>query len=329
MTDYKWADTGTGAIRNNHNTSIASYQSQPTLNTSVLKKQTMPVYGPVYNPPTQQNTTTNSPVASSTNTSVNTSGGSYLGRYDENKSSAELLKEQDPRLYSEINEYIDELKAEANGDYDFVVKFLKRQFETALGTDDVAKADFLAKVANVTEERVGRIPYDYDLMTGREKEDLNRYLQQADADDARQRQQEKEFEAQQQLAIEQEQKQVREGANERGMLDSGIEKRQSQEAQTTRETNVIEPQRSTFAYQQAMRNFDRSGAILQSQRNLADLTTDARRSAQDSQYSFDYGIEKANLSLEQRLAEIEREKSSQYRSGLALQTQVNMKDPVV
>lgn len=331
MSDYNWADTGTGARKNNYNTSITGSQSKPTLNTSVLKKQTMPVYGPPYTSPAPRNTNANSPVASNTATPTNisTPGGTYLGRYDENKSTAELLKEQDPRLYNEINDYIDELKAEANGDFDFVVKFLKRQFETALGNDDVAKADFLAKVANVTEERIGRIPYDYDLMTGREKEDLSRYLQQADADDARQRQQEKEFEAQQQLAIEKEQKQVREGANERGMLNSGIEQRQAKEAQTARETNVINPQQSTFAYQQAMRDFNRSSAVLQSGRNLEDLTTEARRAAQDSQYAYDYGTEKANLSLEQRLAEIERERSSQYRGGLALQTQVNMESPSV
>ena len=235
--------------------------------------------------------------------------------YEHSQDLKNKIKDQDPDLYSAINKYIDDLKNEAQGDYDFVVKFLKQQFQTALGSDDKARADFYAKVANTLEERVGRIPYDYELMTGREKEDLNRYLQQADANDTRQRELEREFESQQELAVEQEQKQVREGANERGMLDSGIEKRQASEVSRARETNVIEPQRSTFAYQQAMRDFDRTGAVLQSGRNLADLTTDARRAGQDSQYSYDYGKGKASRDLSSRLAQIDREQRLELERG--------------
>ena len=235
--------------------------------------------------------------------------------YKQSEDLTNKIKTEDPELYNAINKYIDDLRDTAQGDYDFVVKFLKRQFETALGSDDTARADFYAKVANTLEERIGRIPYDYDLMTGREKEDIGRYLQQADAEDVRQRQQEKEFEAQQQLASEKEQRDVRYGANERGMLNSGIEKRQAEETKTARETNIIKPQRSTFAYQQAMRDFNRTGAILQSQRNLADLTTEARRSAQDSQYSYDYGTGQAKMRLEERLREIDRENRLELERG--------------
>jgi hypothetical protein len=166
-------------------------------------------------------------------------------------------------------------------------------------------------------------------MTGREKEDIGNFLKQKDMEDSRQRVQEQEFEAQQEMMSEREQKQIRDEANERGMLDSGIEKRQSQEARQYRDTMEINPQKSTFAYQQALRDDQRRLGLMQSDRNLADLTTSARRGAQDSQYSYDYGTQKADLSLSQRLAELERERKSQYRGGLALQTEETMRDPVV
>lgn len=235
--------------------------------------------------------------------------------YEQTKDLKSKIKAEDPELYKAINKYIDDLKKEAKGDYNFVVKFLKRQFETALGTDDAALASFYSQVANTLEERIGRIPYDYELMTGREKEDLALYLDQQDKADTRQREQEAEFEAQQQLAGDKEQREIRESASERGMLDSGIEKRQAEEARQEREVNVINPQRSMFAYQQALRDMDRSSAVLQSGRNIEDLTTTARRGAQDSQYSYDYGVGRADLSLAQRLAEIDREKRLEFESG--------------
>jgi len=240
------------------------------------------------------------------------------------KNTAELLKEQDSKLYDEINQYIDELKGEANGDYNFVVKFLKQQFNTALGTDDQARAQFFSKVANQLESRIGRIPFDYDLKTGREKEDIANYLKTKDMEDSRQRTTEKEFQAQQDLASKTEQKQIRQDANTRGMLDSGIEKRQSQEATTKRQVEQITPQRSMFAYQQALRDEQARVAQMQSGRNITDITTDARRGGIDTQNDYTYGTEKANLSLERRLAEIERTKKSQMRGGLALQTTETM-----
>lgn len=234
--------------------------------------------------------------------------------------AGDRLKEKDSALFDEINKYIDELKGYAQGDYDFVVKYLKKQFETALGTDNVARADFMAKVANQLEARIGRIPYDYELKTGREKQDLADFLKQKDMEDAQQRKQEVEFNTQQELASQKEQKQVRTAANERGMLDSGIEKRQAGEVALERKVNVQDPQNRVFAYQQALRDEQKRLGVQGSERNLADITTGARRGAIDEQTNLDYGTEKANRTLQERLADLERTKNQQYRSGLALQT---------
>jgi len=238
--------------------------------------------------------------------------------------TSELLQQQDKKLFDEINQYIDELKGEAKGDYDFVVKFLKKQFETALGIDDKARADFFSKVANQLEARVGRIPFDYDLKTGREKQDMADYLKQKDAEDANQRIQEKQFKEQQDLAAKQEKEKIQQGANTRGMLGSGIEAKQQQEATQARQTNIIEPQNSTFAYQQALRDEKLRLAQQQSGRTLEDLTTEARRTGEDTQNDYTYGTEKAGRDLATRLAEIERSKKSQMRQGLALQTTATM-----
>lgn len=223
----------------------------------------------------------------------------------------------DPEALRAINDYIDELKDTAQDNYDFIVKYLKSQFEHALGTNDQDRAKFFAQVANRLEERIGRIPYDYEIMTGREKEDLANYLKEKSMEDTRQRELEKEFETQQALATEKEQEKIREAANERGMLDSGIQKHQQAEAQEERETNILTPQRSLFAYQQAMRDLRESQAKIQSQRNLQDITTEARRAAQDEQTAYQKGTEQANLSLAQRLAEIERAGASEKLSTLA------------
>lgn len=231
-------------------------------------------------------------------------------------SAAEDLQQQDSQTFDDINQYIDELKGEAQGDYDFVVKYLKKQFESALGTDDTARAEFFTKVSNQLEERIGRIPYDYDLQTGREKEDYANFLKEKDMEDTDQRAQETEFKQQQDLAAKQEQKQITEGANERGMLDSGIEKRQQAEVAEERKVTQQDPQNRVFAYQQARRDEERRLGGVSSERNLADITTEARRGGQDEQFNYDKGSEGAERTLSKRLSELDRKKSSEM--GLAL-----------
>jgi len=239
-------------------------------------------------------------------------------------SASDQLQQQDPELHGEINKYIDELKGEAQGDYEFVVKYLKKQFEMSLGTDDTARAEFFSKVANQLEERVGRIPYDFELKTGREKEDYANFLKEKDMEDTDQRAQELEFQAQQDLAAKREQKEITEGANERGMLGSGIEKRQQAEVAEERKVTQQDPQQRVFAYQQARRDEERRIGGVTSERNLADITTEARRGGQDEQFNYDKGSEGAKRSLDKRLAELERTKAGEMRSGLAAVTLGNL-----
>jgi hypothetical protein len=232
----------------------------------------------------------------------------------------EQIRAIDSKAADEINKYIDELKGEAQGDYDFVVKFLKKQFETALGTDNQARADFFAKVANQLEARVGRIPYDYDLKTGREKEDITNFLRRQDLEDTDLRARELEFKQQQEFTTGLEKEQRQEEFNTRGLLGSGLEiKKQRQQAEARRlETD---PVRRAFELERIRRQEQTQEGMLQSGRRLEDLTTEARRGGEDVQFGYDKGSESAKRDLESRLAAVERTGAAEKRSTLSLLTQ--------
>lgn len=227
----------------------------------------------------------------------------------------EQIAGYDPEQAKAIDDYIDELKGEAQGDYDFVVKFLKKQFQSALGTDDKARAEFFSKVANQLEARVGRIPYDFDLQTGREKEDLTNFLRRADLEDADLRAREKEFQQQQEFAKGIETEQRQQEFNQRGLLDSGLQKKREQQQAEARRLET-DPLKRAFELERARRAEQVGEERLQSGRRLEDITTGARRAGEDTQFDYEKGTGLAQRSLEQRLAEIDRARRSEERSVL-------------
>lgn len=228
----------------------------------------------------------------------------------------EELERRNPEKSKEIDEYIGELMDYARDDYDFVVKFLKKQFESALGNNDGERAKFFAKVANGVEKSIGRIPYDYDLKTKREKEDINNYLKQKSMEDARQREEEQEFEQQQEYAEQEVDTQIREDANARGLLDSGIQKKTQQKAKYERKIMEVDPTKRAFAYRQALRNEDARIAKQESGRNLADIKTSARRAAEDEQFNYEYGEQRASKTLEERLRDLELQRKQEYSTAI-------------
>lgn len=232
----------------------------------------------------------------------------------------EQIRALDSQAADEINKYIDELKSEAQGDFDFIVKFLKRQFETALGTDNQARAEFFSKVANQLEERVGRIPYDFDIKTGREKEDIANFLRRLDLEDTDLRAREEEFKEQQEfeVGIEEERRQEEFGA--RGLLGSGLEKKRAQQQAEARRLET-DPVRRAFELERRRRAEERAESELQSGRRIEDITTEARRGAQDVKFGFEKGQESAQRDLESRLAAIERTGAQERRQTLGLLTQ--------
>ncbi len=81
-----------------------------------------------------------------------------------------------------VNQYYDQMISDAQGDRDYIAKYLDAQHEIALGKNDSAQAAFLEKVANKVEEEIGRIPYDYEKYTARELEDYAKTTKQLTED---------------------------------------------------------------------------------------------------------------------------------------------------
>lgn len=232
----------------------------------------------------------------------------------------EQIRAMDEQAADEISQYVDELRDEAQGDYDFIVKFLKRQFENALGTDDQARARFIAQVANKTEERIGRIPFDYEQKTGREKEDIANFLRRQEIEREDLRAREAEFEQQQEFETELETEQRKEEFGARGLLGSGLQKKRAQRQARARELQT-DPIRRAFELERTRRGEETREAQLQSGRRLTDITTAARRGAEDVQFGFEKGKEGAGRDLSQRLAAIERTGARERRTVLGQLTQ--------
>lgn len=229
---------------------------------------------------------------------------------------AEDLQKINPDQASKIDKYVADLKATAQQNYDFVVKYLKKQHEMALGANDQARARFLEQVANTYEKQVGRIPFDYETKTAREKEDIANYLKSSEImkQDAATR--EAQFGAQQGFEKKQEQKQLAESMNTRGLLNSGIQTGESNRLALARQLFTEDPFYRSLNLEKTQRaEADRLKKI-QSDRNLFDITTDARRGALDTQSDFEQKSEGALLDKTQADKKIELEAEMRRREAL-------------
>lgn len=226
------------------------------------------------------------------------------------------LQQINPDQASNIDNYVADLKATAQQNYDFVVKYLKKQHEIALGNNDEARARFMEQVANAYEKQVGRIPFDYETKTAREKEDIANYLKSSELmkQDAATR--EAQFGAQQGFEKKLEQKQLAESMNTRGLLNSGIQKGESNKLALARQLFTEDPFYRALNLEKTQRaEADRLKKI-QSDRNLFDITTDARRGALDTQSAFEQKSEGALLDKTQADKKIELEAEMRRREAL-------------
>lgn len=241
------------------------------------------------------------------------------GIYDDNYNRGgvgSVLSSIDPAQADNINKYVADLKATSQQNYDFVVKYLKTQHEQALGSNDQARARFLEQVANTYEKQVGRIPFDYETKTAREKEDIANYLKSSEImkQDALTR--EAQFGAQQGFEKKLEQKQLAESMNTRGLLNSGIQTGESNRLALARQLFKEDPFYSAMNLEKTQRaEADRLRKI-QSERNLFDIATGARRDALDTQTAFDKGTEAAKLDKAQADKQAELAAENKRREAL-------------
>jgi hypothetical protein len=229
-------------------------------------------------------------------------------------------------LNQQIDQYTNELIGEANGNYDFVAKWLENSYKLALGTDDQERAKFLKSVANDLESKVGRIQFDYNTNKYRTEQDIQTGTERTTQarDLALKRLSEDEATTRTQMA--KEASSARQGTaeslSERGLLsgklgqEGGLEGRTAQEL----ETNIAD---KLSAYERTLgRNREDIGISsaqnLQDiqttgQRNLEDLTTGARRSTIDTQSSYDQQLQQAQRQRDAAIAALKREQATQKK----------------
>jgi hypothetical protein len=234
-------------------------------------------------------------------------------------------------LNAATDRYIDDLINEANGDLQFILKRLDAEHELALGTDETARAQFLEKVADKLEERVGRIPYDYEKYTSRELEDFARNSKRIgeDKNTALQRLNEDEAVYKQEAAIANKEDRIaqQEELAQRGILQGtrdqagGVAGQDVQSLETdinARDTAMERALgRSRFdVTQQATRGLE--DATLNKDRNIADITTKARRDALDQIMNDKFGREGAQRNYDKQKRALERQREYDKRSNVGL-----------
>ncbi len=228
--------------------------------------------------------------------------------FKKNKGNESLISSfaDKDKYLQEVEKYAAELESTAKDNFDFITKFLDKQHASALGTSDSDLARFYEDVSSSLEEKIGRIPFDFQNRTAREKEDLQNEL--ASIAEAKRRiREQSEFES----GLETEQREQE--FNTRGLLGSGIQAKKAQEQERARQLRLaaqIEP----------LQERERLAGI-GSTRSLEDITTQARRDAQDFSLSEEQTREGSQLELDQRLAEIRREKAGEERTVRALLSQ--------
>lgn len=220
-------------------------------------------------------------------------GGSSSGSgFDYNAQLGEINKS--------IDDYINELITQSNGDYDFAAKWIESNYAKALGTDDKQRADFLKKVASALEQKIGTVAYDYETNTYRTISDRDLALKRLDEDEMSLKRTTQEAREAQQT-----------GLNARGLVSSAREQAQGLYGKEVGsfESGVND---RMLALQRA-----REDVSTGSQRSLEDITTSARRAALEGQTTRDYQIEQAKRAKEKATKLAEASRSSMKAAGEA------------
>lgn len=230
-----------------------------------------------------------------------------------------------------INQYVDKLINQAQGDYDYAAKYIEANYKQALGTDDKQAQEFLKKVSNSLEEKVGRIVYDYETQSYRHEQDVNlvkdRTVQGKDL--ALKRLAEDEQVLKEQAIKENEIAREEQGTslNARGILSTT---RENADGLAGKEVGRLEE-----GIQERMSALERAGLrskddinlnanqsledlALADQRGKEDLTTGARRAGQDAVLNKDQSLEEAKKRLERLKAQYEGERRSQLTGAASL-----------
>jgi hypothetical protein len=199
-----------------------------------------------------------------------------------------------------IDDYVNEIITQTNGDYDFAAKWIEKNYADALGTDNGQRAQFLKQVANSLEQKVGTIAFDYETNKYRTVSDRDLALSRLNYDEQR-------------IKVQNQQDREAQGANlnQRGILSST---RENATGLAGKEVAMLEG--GIGERMEALKR-NRENVNISSDRALEDITTGARRSALGAQDTRNSQIEQAKRAKEKATKLAEATRSSMKASGEA------------
>lgn len=234
-------------------------------------------------------------------------------------------------LNDATNKYIDSLIDEAKGDRNFIIKKLDAEHDLALGTDNQAQAQFLEKVADGLEKRIGRIPYDYEKYTARELEDYARNSRIVAEDKStaltRLDEDERVYKEEARIAAKESRISKQEELASRGLIQGTLAQAggiAGQEAgklenEILMNENALDRAvgRERFDINTSAFRSDEEN-LLNKNRNLDDIKTTARRGAGDQIMAYNFGKEDANRQFNKTKTSLNRQREYDLRSNKTL-----------
>jgi hypothetical protein len=210
-----------------------------------------------------------------------------------------------------VDQYIDKLISDAQGNRDLAIKRIEAEYDAAMGTDDEAAKRFLEKVADGFEQQYGRIQFDYEQATTRVNQDFNTTMSRLAED-------EKIIKAQYNKQADQSRQDQNSSLNARGLVYGERDEMGGLGGEEVRKLEDSINERMTALERSIGR--EREDLTTNKERSLTDITTNARRLAQDSQTNKEYGIADTNRSFDKfkEQQEANRKLQKSYSTSYAL-----------
>lgn len=207
---------------------------------------------------------------------------------------------------ADTDAYVNDLIKSAEGDKDFAIKQIKREHDLALSNNDAQTAEFLEGVADKLEEKIGRIPYDYNVAVERTNLKANTALNRLSED-------EKVWKQEKAITDQEAKTTQQEGLLKRGILSGTREGAQGLAGSEVRKLDT-DLQKQLEAYDRALGRSQQDIKTEQTQ-SLADLKTGVRRDVIDTQDKAQFGEEAQKRLLESKKKQYEAIRKAGYETA--------------
>lgn len=221
-------------------------------------------------------------------------------------------------IKDQAEKWANEMINQAQGDFDFVAKWIESEYKKAVGSDDKQTQAFLDSVANKLEEKVGRIQFDYETGKYRKEEDRqtiedtrSKLLTRLDQD--------QQLETKNLLRETREGRQnLGEGLNERGLINGSMKEGLVGEEFRDYDTEVNDrftALERAFGREREDVNLEADLGVRGINRDIEDLTTGARRGIIDETDERNMSTEEAQRRKESAIREANRQKELELLQG--------------